>query len=141
LAYKDPYPSITSRPHTKEHLQTRPYQAVWNPTDFVYTDGSLVTRNPTLEASIVNPKTHTTTHIEIKSQPERHTINRTELAAITLALEANKHENTLSILTDSAFNINIIRRYAIDPLSFNHHPRKHLLQLADNLNHTRDNMG
>ena len=90
---------------------------------------------------MVNPKTHTTTHIEIKSQPERHTINRAKLAAITMALEANKLDHTLSILTDSAFNINTIRRYAIDPLSFIHHPHQHHLHLADNIIHTKDNMG
>ncbi len=101
----------------------------------------MVTSNPILGASITNPRTHSTTHIEIKSQPERHTINRAELAAITIALEANKHDHTLSIVTDSAFSINTIRRYAIDPLSFIHHPHKHLLQLADNIIHVRDNMG
>jgi len=45
------------------------------------------------------------------------------------------------MLTDSAFNINAIRRYAIDPLSYTHHPHKHLLQLADDIVRTRDNMG
>ncbi len=80
--------------------------------------------HPTLGASIVNPNTQTTTHIEVKSQPKRHTINRAELAAITLALKANQCDHTLAILTDSAFSINTIRKYAIDPLSFNHHPHK-----------------
>jgi ribonuclease HI len=127
--------------YTYEPLQVRPYHGAWNPTNFIYTDGSLVTCNPILGASIVNPKTHSITHIEIKSQPERHTINQAELAAITQALETNKHENSLSILTDSAFNIKTIRRYAIDPLSFTHHPHKHLLQRADNIIHTRDDMG
>jgi ribonuclease HI len=61
----------------------------------MYTDGSLVTGNPTIGASIVNPRTHTTTHIEMKFQPERHTINRVELAVITIALEANKQDHTL----------------------------------------------
>jgi ribonuclease HI len=101
----------------------------------------LITSNPTLGAFIVNPRNHTTTHIEIKSQPERHTINRAELAAITITLEANRHDHTLSILTDTAFSINIIRRYAIESLGFIHHPHKNLLQLADNIIHTRDNMG
>jgi ribonuclease HI len=105
-------------------------------------DGLLVTGNFTLGASIFNPSTHTTTHIEIKSQPERHTINRAELAAITIALEANQLDHILPILTDSAFSVNTIRRYAIDPLSFIHHPHKHLLQLADIIIHKRDsNMG
>jgi ribonuclease HI len=79
--------------------------------------------------------------MEIKSHHERHTINRAELEAITIALESKKHEPVLSILTDSAFIINTIRRYAIDPHSFTHHPHKHLLQLADNIIHTRDDMG
>jgi ribonuclease HI len=94
-----------------------------------------------LGVSIVNPNTQTTTHIEIKSQPERHTINRAELAAITLALEANKNNPTLLVLTDNAFNINTIRKYVIDPLSLNHHPHKELLQLADNIIRTKDDMG
>jgi ribonuclease HI len=101
----------------------------------------MVKGNPIMGASIVNSRTQTTTHIEIKSQPERHTINRAELAAITLALKANKQENALSILTNSAFIINTIRKYAIDPLCFNHHPHKELLQLADDIIRTRDNMG
>ena len=61
--------------------------------------------------------------------------------AITIALEANKLDHNISILTDSAFSINTIRIYAIDPLSFIHHPHKHLLELADNIIHTRDKMG
>ena len=127
--------------YPNESSQIRPYHGAWNPIDFIYTDGSPVTGSPILGASIFNPKTHTITHVEIKSQPERHTINRAELAAITLALKTNKHENSLSILTDSAFSINTIRRYAIDPLSFTHYPHKHLLQLADNIIHTRDAVG
>jgi ribonuclease HI len=140
-AYKDPYPCIPMKTTPNRPPQIRPYRAAWDPKAYVYTDGSLVTGNPTLGASIVNPNTQTTTHIEIKSQPERHTINRAELAAITLALKANQHEPTLAILTDSAFSINTIRKYAIDPLSFNHHPHKELLQLADDIIRTRDNMG
>ena len=37
--------------------------------------------------------------------------------------------------------MNIIRKYAIDPLSFTHHPHKNLLQLADDIIHAMDNMG
>jgi hypothetical protein len=61
--------------------------------------------------------------------------------AITIAIKTNQHDHTLSILTDSAFNINTIRRYAIDPLSFIRHRHKELLQLADDIIHTRHNMG
>jgi ribonuclease HI len=77
----------------------------------------------------------------IKSQPERHTINRVELAVITIALESKQLDHNLSILTDSAFSLNTIRRYAVDLHSFIHHPHKHFLQLADNTMRTRDNMG
>ena len=123
-AYRDPYPFIPMNATLNNSPHIRPYRAAWNPKEYIYTDGSLVTGNPTLGASIVNPSTQATTHIEIKSQPERHSINRAEIAAIILALEANKHDHTLSILTDSAFSINTIRKYAIDPLSFIHHPTK-----------------
>ena len=75
---------MKTTPNQPPHI--RPFYAAWNPKEYIYTDGSLVTGNPILGASIVNPKTQTTTHIEIKSQPERHTINRAELAVITLAL-------------------------------------------------------
>ena len=94
-----------------------------------------------LGTTILNPIMQTITYIKIKSQPERDTINRAELAAITLALDINKCKPILSILTDSAFSIDIIRKYAINHLSLTHHPHKDLLQVADNIFSTRDNMG
>jgi hypothetical protein len=126
-AYKEPYPSIPMKtaPNNPPHI--RPYHTAWNPKAYIYTDGPLVAGYPTLGASIVNPSSQTTTHIEVKSQPERHTKNRAELATITLALKANQYDHTLAILRDSAFSINTIRKYSIEPLSFNHHPHKDLL--------------
>ncbi len=47
------------------------------------TDGSQAKGNPTLGEGVVNPKTNSITHINMKSQPERHTINRAELAKKT----------------------------------------------------------
>ena len=88
----------------------------------------------------MDPITHTTTHIEIKLQCERHTINRAELTAITLALEANREIPALSILIDSVFSINTLLKYDIDPLSFIHNPQKNLLKLADDVIHTRDTL-
>ncbi len=64
-----------------------------------------------------------------------------DLAALTIVLEANKLDHAISILIDSAFSSNTIRKYAIDPLSCTHHPHKIILQLADDIIHTRDNMG
>jgi hypothetical protein len=69
-------------------LYNKPHNRKWNPKDFVYKDGSQVQGNNTLGAEVVSPRTQTITHIEIKSQKERHTINRADLAAITVA--ANK---------------------------------------------------
>lgn len=86
-AYKDTYPSMPMSPHTTNLLSIRKYYAAWDPSDFIYTDGSHITGNPVLGASVIYPRTHTITHIEIKSQEERHTINRAELAAVTIALE------------------------------------------------------
>jgi hypothetical protein len=94
-----------------------------------------------LGASIVDPKTKASTHVEIISQPERYTINRAKLAAITTALDLSKHASTLSILTDSAFIINNLRNYSSDPHNFIHHQHKDLLHLADNNIHTRDDLG
>jgi hypothetical protein len=37
------------------------------PARFIYTDGSQVKGNPTLRAGVVNPKTNSITHIDIKS--------------------------------------------------------------------------
>ncbi len=87
---------------------------------------------------MVNPRTISITHIDIKSQLERHTINRAELAAIAVAL---KHENTedhMSILTDSSFCINTIRNYTIHPATYNQHLHKDLLQLINQLLKERD---
>jgi ribonuclease HI len=89
--------------------------------DFIYTKGSQITGNPTLGTSIVDPKHNTITHIEIKSQPERHTINIAELAAITTALDLHRHDPSLSILTDSAFNINNLRNFSSQPHAFHNH--------------------
>ncbi len=54
-AYKDRYPSIPSKPYTKDLTPIHPYHATWNSTNFIYTDGSMVAGNPTLGASVVNP--------------------------------------------------------------------------------------
>jgi ribonuclease HI len=64
---------------------------------------------------VVNPRTNSITHIDIKSQSERHTIDRAELVAIAVALKKENTEDHMSILTDSSFYINAIRNYTIDP--------------------------
>jgi ribonuclease HI len=97
-----------------------------------------VKENPTLGAGVTNPNTLIITHIDIKSQPERHTINRAELAAIAGTHKQENTEEHLSILTDSSFCINTIRNYTIDPTSYNHHLHKYLLQLTDQLVRKRD---
>jgi hypothetical protein len=84
--------------------------------------------NPTLGASIINPLARTTTHIEIKSKPERHTINRAELAAITMILEFYKEQPQIHILAENAFNINTLRNYTIDHSTM---PTKLTLNFSD----------
>ena len=74
----------------------------------------------------------------MKSQPERRTIKRVVLAAISIALELYKHASTLSIFDDSAFNIHNIRNYASNPHNFMHRQHKDLLLLANTIIHTRD---
>jgi hypothetical protein len=57
-----------------------------------------------------------------------------------MALEANRQNPTLSILTYSAFRFNTLREYVIDLLSFIHHPNKDLLKLDDDIIHTSDTL-
>jgi ribonuclease HI len=119
-------------------LHTKPHNRKWNPKNFVYTDGSQVKGNNTLGAGVVNPRKEHITKVEIKSQKERHTIDRAELAAITTALRTENTEEHLYILTDSSFCINTIRNYTIDPASYNNHLHKDLLNLTDQLLRARD---
>jgi hypothetical protein len=140
-AYTSPYPPVFQPSTQSDNILIRLFQAACQPSDFICTDGSQITGNPTLGASIVDPTTKTTTHIEIKSQWERHAINRAELAAITTPLDLYKYAPILSILTDIIFNINNLRNYFSDPQNFTHHKHKDLLILADNIFHTGDNLG
>jgi len=140
-AYTAPYPPHPSKP---THIDTTPichFHAAWEPTDFIYTAGSQIKGNPTLGASVVDPKHNTTTHIEIKSQPERHTINRAELDAITTALDLHRQDPSLSILIGNAFNISNLRNYSSQPHAFNQHQHKELLKFADNVIRERDLKG
>jgi len=140
-AYTAPYPP---HPPSKTHIDKthiRHFHTAWTPTDFIYTDGSQIKGKPTLGASVVDPKHNTTTHIEIKSQPERYTINIAELATITTALDLHRHDLSLSILTDNAFGISNLRNFSSQPHAFNHHQHKELLKLADNVIRERDLKG
>jgi hypothetical protein len=123
--------TITRTRHNTRY-PIRPFQAAWDPNDYIYTDGSQKSGNPTLGASIVNPSTHTTTHIDVKSQHERHTINKAELTIITITLELYQDSPQLRILTDNAFSINTIRNYINEPFNYTHHPHRDLLMKANN---------
>ncbi len=89
-------------------------------------------------AGVFNPRTHTITQIDIKSQSERHTINRAEHATIIVALRHEITEGHLNILTKSSFCIKTIRNYTIDPTFYKHHLHKDLLHLTDQLLRSRD---
>jgi hypothetical protein len=93
--YTEQYPYSPYPPHTPIPLTPKQFRVAWDPKSFIYTDGSQKTGNHTLGAAIVNPRTGITFHIDIKSQEERHTINRAELSAITLALDLHKEEHIL----------------------------------------------
>jgi ribonuclease HI len=140
-SYTDPYPDIPDSTQYPTKPSIRQFHEAWNPSDFIYTDGSQKSGNPALGASVVNPHTQTTTHIKTNSQPERHTMNIAELAAITIALDLHKELPQIRILTDSSFCINTLRNYVIDPLNFTHHPHKDLLHSSNNLIKTRDEQG
>ena len=131
-----PIPSLPH--HSTTILKTKSHNPKWNPRDFIYTDGSQVKGSPTLGAGVVNPKTISITHIHIKSQPERHTINRAEVAAIAVALKQENNTDHMSFLTGNSFCINTIRNFTIDPAAYNQHIQKNLLQLTNQLLKERD---
>ena len=87
---------------------------------------------------MVGPRTSPITHIAIKSQPERHTINGVELAASVVSLKQENTEDHMSILTDSSFCINTIRNYTRNLAACNQHLHKDLLQLTNQLLKDRD---
>jgi hypothetical protein len=91
-----------------------------------------------LGAGVISPRTHTITHIDIKSQTKRHRINRANLTAITVALGQENIEGHFKILTDNLFCINTITNYTIDPTSYKHNLHKDLLHLTDQLLRARD---
>jgi hypothetical protein len=113
MSYKE-IPTPIQTHQTTTILNTQPHNRKLNPKDFVYTYGSQVKGNNTLGVGVVKPRTQNVTHIYIKSQKERHTINGAELAAITLALITENTEEHLKILTNSSFCINTIRNYTIE---------------------------
>ena len=135
--YKD-IPTPIQAHHTTTILNTKPRNRKWDPKDFVYTDGSQVKGNNILGAGVFNPRTQHVTHTDIKSQKERHGINRAELAAITMALRMKNTEVHLKILADSSLCINTIRNYTIDPASYKRHLHKDLLNLTDQPLRARD---
>ena len=82
-----------------------------------------------------------TIRIEIKSQSERHTINRAELASIMVALRESAKDETVHILTDSLFCIYSIRNYIHNPYRYRHHLHKDLIKATAELIKVRDDAG
>ena len=63
------------------------------------------------------------------------------MAAIAIALDLYKDSPQIQILTDSAFSINTLHIYAINPLRYAHRPHKELLRHANTLIKTIDENG
>ncbi len=87
---------------TTTMLHTKPHYRKWNPIDFVYIDGSRVKGNTIIGAGVIDMKANTTTHVEVKSQSERLTINIAGLAAIILALRQENTKNYFKIPINSS---------------------------------------
>ena len=113
----------------------------WTPESYIYTDGSQTAGNPILGAAVVSPAQDLKVHIRVNSHTERHTINRGELAAITVALQKYNTTPTLQILTDSSFCINCLRNFALDPSKYRSHLHEPHLRLNDMLLRDRERLG
>ena len=135
----DMEPPVPS-PGDKPPLRIFPHYPMWDNTEFIYTDGSKITGKPTLGGAVVFPEDRTI-RIEIKSQPERHTINRAELASIMVALRKSADSAIVKILTDSLFCIYSIRNYINSPYRYRHHLHRDLIKAVAELIRERDNAG
>ena len=137
-----PDPETTAVPY-KPPLTIRDFVPAWDYRSFVYTDGSKVTGKPTLGAAAVFPgdTEDEVIRIKVESEPERHTINRDELAAIAVSLKKKISQPDLRILTDSAFSIYTIRNFGTDPASYSNHLHVELLRYIDNIIRARDANG
>jgi ribonuclease HI len=139
--YKDIIPNPPPHPTYSPPLIYHTHHNRWNPKDYIYTNGSQVAGNPILGAAVVSPARGTTIHIRVNSNTERHTINRGELAAITVALQQNRTAPQLYILTDSSFCINSMRNYALNPSRYHSHLHEAHLHLTDTLLRERELQG
>ena len=63
------------------------------------------------------------------------------MVVITVALDLHKDCPQIQILTNSAFSINTLRNYAIEPLRNDHHPHKELLRQANTIIKMREENG
>ena len=81
------------------------------------------------------------TYIKVTSQEERHTINKGELTAITIALQQTLEAPNISILMDSSLCINSMRNYSRDPGAYNNHVHRDHLHLNDQILRSRENKG
>ena len=127
-------------PRERPPLIIHPHHPIWDNTKFIYTDGSKISGKPTLGGAVVFPEDRTI-RIEIKSQSERHTINRAELASIMVALRESAKDETVQILTDSLFCIYSIRNYIHNPYRYRHHLHKDLIKATTELIKVRDDAG
>ena len=133
--YSVPPPTLlapaSSQPTIRYYPSAHPTR--WDPKDFIYTDGSLVTGTEALGAGISYPRSGLTVSIKVEATPERHTINRAELAALAQVLIDNKDAPLLSILTDSAFCIYSIQNYINAPASHQNNLHTALLEFISSL--------
>ena len=142
------YKRITKAEHEAERGKTpgprwvpAPFARKLNPEDYIYTDGSLITGNPTVGAAITYPKENLTIRMKIESDPVRHTINRAELAAIAHALVRDQNNTNISVLTDSAYCINTTRNFCHAPYKYKNNPHYDLLRLMSNALREREEAG
>jgi hypothetical protein len=84
-------------PNNPTPIQTNPnllrptiWQPLYNPNEWIYTDGSLKKGQSRLGAAVIHSPTSTTTYIDASNQDEAHIIIRAELTAIHVAFNTYK---------------------------------------------------
>jgi len=124
-----PQPARMASPNTGEAPSPYPWEPMFLPEQWVYTDGSDITGHPRLGAAVVHIPTNTTIYIDGTRTEETRTIMRAELVASHMALSAFSTHDWIGIFAYSLSSLKAIRHHHTNPgtMSAKHYHHNRLL--------------
>jgi len=121
-----------------------PWAPKFLPEQWVFTDGSDITDQPRLEASVVHIPSSTTIYRDVAGTKETRTIMWAELVAIHTTLTKFATHNWIGIFTDSLSSLQVIRHHHTNPgttSAKHYHHYKLLLDSITNLIENKNIVG